>query len=101
MKKNSEILLLSICLDCTTTKFDCVDKKACIEVEQHLEIISDFIFYSKENVESVVTSAKFMEKISGHASEADVQFDGQDPPTMNDYYTWTAWYTENYSNLSK
>ncbi len=68
-------------------------------MEYHLEIISNYIFYSKENVQSVVTSAEFMEKISGHDSEAGYEFSGKSPPTVNDYYTWTAWYTANHNNL--
>lgn len=85
---------------CATLKFrDCSNKKVCNEIEKNLEVISDFIFFSKGDVDSVVKSAKYMEELSGHKSEAEVQYDGQDPPTMNDYYTWTAWYSVEHNKL--
>ncbi|RZS90766.1 hypothetical protein [Aquimarina brevivitae] len=102
MIRNKTTLVFGILItlqSCVSTKFDCTDKKACKKIEYHLEVISNYLFYSKENVESVVTSAEFMEKISGHDSEADYEFSGKSPPTINDYDTWTAWYTANYNNL--
>ncbi|WP_438423193.1 hypothetical protein [Aquimarina macrocephali] len=99
--KNSFLIFcfLLITQSCVSTKFNSVDKRACKKVEHNLEIISNFIFYSKENVGAVVDSSIFMGKISGHASEAGFQYSGQEPPTMNDYYTWTAWYTVNHNNI--
>lgn len=101
--KGRILLYLTVLLlnqSCATHKFNgCSNKKACSEIEKKLEIISDFIFFSKGNVDSVVKSAKYMEKLSGHKSEAEIQYDGQDPPTMNDYYTWTAWYSVNHNKL--
>lgn len=97
-----KLIVIAILLfqSCATTKFECSDKKACLKVESNLEVISDFIFYSKGNVETVVDSARFMGKISGHKSEADIQFDGQQPPTINDYEVWTAWYSQNFNKLN-
>jgi len=54
------------------------------------------LFYLKGNVESVVNAAQYLERISGYNSTSDIQYDGQQPPTVEDYIQWTAWYTDNH-----
>lgn len=94
------ILTLSFLQSCISTKFNGTDKKACIEYERRLEILSDFLFFGKELSDTKEKpSALFFENLTGHKSEADIQYGGQQPPTVNDYEVWTAWYTLNYNRL--
>ena len=85
---------------CVSTKFECTDRKACIEYEKRLETLSDFLFFGKDLSDtSDKPTALFFETLTDHKSEADIQFSGQQPPTINDYEIWTAWYTLNYNRL--
>lgn len=93
------IIFVFFITSCSSTKFACQDKKACLNVEKRLEVVSEYLFYLKGDVESVVEAAQYLEKISGHKSTSGIQFDEQQPPNVEDYITWTAWYTDNYSNI--
>lgn len=100
--KKSKLLILSIMLlqSCVSTKFECTDKKACALYEQKLEVLSDFLFFGKELSDSNEEPyALFFENLTGHKSEADIQYSGQQPPTINDYEIWSAWYTLNHNQL--
>lgn len=96
-------LLISITLafySCSSTKFDCVDKRACREYEKKLDSLSDFLFFQKElNSSTEKWFDGFFEKITYHESEADMSYAGMSPPTINDYNIWALWYSENYNRL--
>jgi len=98
-KINVYVLFIFFIASCSSTKFDCQDKKACIHIEKRLEVVSDYLFYLRGDVASVIVAAQYLEKISGYKSTSGVQYDGQQPPNVEDYIIWTAWYTDNYSNV--
>ncbi|WP_299438788.1 hypothetical protein [uncultured Aquimarina sp.] len=94
------VFLLFTSCSITKTKYDSIDKKACIEYERQLEFIENYNFYLiKVKDEDLVKARNFFEKLTGHKSEADIQFDGQLPPTVQDYHNWTAWYSINHKKL--
>ena len=94
------ILVIVLLHSCSTTKYVCEDKKACIEYEKHLEYIENYNFF-QINVEheDIVKARNFFESLTQHKSVSDIQIDGQLPPNIEDYYNWTAWYSLNYSKL--
>ncbi|WP_298900913.1 hypothetical protein [uncultured Psychroserpens sp.] len=93
-------IIIQSCDSTKKNKFDCTDKFACQEVEKNLEILSDFIFYGKTFSGKELNDARSLfENLSGYKSDADVQFEGQSPPTLNDFYTWTSWYSTEYNRL--
>lgn len=88
------------CASAKITKYDCVDNKACAEYERQLELIENYNFFQiYVEYEKLALARTFFEDLTGYKSDADVQIDGQLPPTIKDYYNWTAWYSINYNKL--
>ena len=93
------ILILSSCSS-IKIKYDSFDKQACREYERQLEFIEDYNFFRINVKDSDLVKARaFFEKLTGDKSTADIQFDGQLPPNLKDYYNWTAWYSINHNQL--
>ena len=93
------IIICTIFLSCISTKYDCVDKRACREIEEKLNLIIDFNFYYQPSNGEVMAAGNFLTELSGIESGADVQIDGLLPPTMNDLDKWSAWYNANFNML--
>ncbi|WP_299333158.1 hypothetical protein [uncultured Psychroserpens sp.] len=101
MKKLLVLVILTLMFySCVSTKFDCIDKRACREYEKRLDSLSGFLFFQKNLTSSTDKWFDgFFEKITGHNSEADISYNGIDPPTINDYSAWTSWYVRYHNRL--
>jgi hypothetical protein len=93
-------IMLFLLQSCVTTKFNSRDKRACYIYEKKLDSLSDFLFFGKKiNQSNKKSFSHFFETITGHKSEADVSYEGQNLPTFKDYQIWTAWYCVNHNRL--
>ena len=96
------IIFLLLCVltqSCVATQYDCVDKKACHEIENRLNLIIGFNLYFKSSNGEVQEAGKYLSNLTGIETEADVQIDGLLPPTLNDLEKWSAWYNHNHNKL--
>ena len=100
--KGNIVLLLFLLSSCSSiqVKYDSIDKKACAEYEKQLEFIENYNFYLMAIDHQKLNQARvFFENLTGHKSNADIQYDGQLTPTIDDYINWTAWYSLNHNKL--
>ncbi len=83
-----------------TINFECEDISACIEFEKKLKLIHDYNFLLKKiDYNKLILTGTFFERITNIKSNADIQIDGLQPPTILDYENWSAWYSQNYNCL--
>ena len=58
------------------------------------------MFFEKQlNYNSKSHPSKFFKRITKYESNADISYDGLNPPTYNDYLNWTKWYSSNHDSL--
>ncbi|WP_136467474.1 hypothetical protein [Flagellimonas onchidii] len=96
------IIIFLLCVltqSCIATKYDCVDKKACREIENRLDLIIRFNLYFQSSNGEIQEVGIYLSNLTGIETEADVQYEGLLPPTLNDLEKWSAWYNLNHNML--
>lgn len=76
------------------------NKAACVQVEQRLKIIKDYV--DGKNSDSSLRRAEaiaFFEKLTGIASNSDIIAENKLEPSIAEYHKWNNWYQENMSKL--
>ena len=100
MKRSITNLLLPIIFFCYTSCLAQDNKIACIQYEQRLNTIKDYL--DGKTSDSTLRRAEaivFLEKITGIFSNADIIDGSQLEPSFIEYGNWENWYQENKSKL--